>query len=448
LDIFENEALGFNHPAVLNGPTKEHRDFYRNPALGGEVMLGGMDNPTKLFSTQYDWIYFNECQETTEEKWESLHRALRGSTKSHAGGNTLPFKMLIGDCNPDHEYHWANQRAASDRMHRLVGRFWDNPRYFDWEKQEWTDEGVDYISRLRENLTGPRHDRLYRGKWVAAEGQIWPDYDPRVHLINGTLTRSEGRTILQVPEWEERSEVELLWFLGGQDIGFEAPGCAQVWGFDRDGRAYRVAEIYRTHWDHDQWASAWKELQAEFQPLKAILTDWDPAFQKNLNQRLHAHEGDPIAIPWAKLRGPGQEKVGIDDVRIRMKPRADGTRGFYLLRDCHRYYPDPLLKEKRQPLSFEEEIAGWVYSRPKDGQKIAQDKKDEPDPTCPDHACDTARGVLSWGDIKRWIGGRKPEKWGGDTYGAAWTAKLKRNQRETNRKWQKRKSLILPKQLQ
>jgi phage terminase large subunit len=382
LDIWENEVLGPDHPAVINGPTREHRQSYKHPSLGGEVILGGFDNPTKLFSTQYNVIFFNECQETTLAKWESLHRALRRSG--------TPFRVLVGDCNPEDEYHWANQRCLQGKARRIVGRFWDNPKWYKHRGGTWTVDGIEYLNRLKNSLSGVRLQRLYYGKWVSAEGQVWENYDQHHHVIDGQMEKQNGEWFLVSPNLDK--PVHIKWFLGAQDIGFDAPGVFQCWGVDSENRMYRLVEIYKRHWDHDQWAKAIVEVNQEFE-MAAIVTDHDPAFISNLNRWLDRHGMTRIVREWDKHRGPGGEKAGIDQVRVRMKRRGDGTFGLYLLRNATKY-KDVRLEGEGKPWCTEMEIPAYVYPLVEDGKL----NRDTPDPGCIDHGCDAMRGActFSW----------------------------------------------------
>jgi hypothetical protein len=72
--IWEDDVWGPDHPIIRDGPKAAYRDHYIHPLLGGEVWLGGMDEPRKFYSSEWDWIYFVEAMETQEEKWMSLHR--------------------------------------------------------------------------------------------------------------------------------------------------------------------------------------------------------------------------------------------------------------------------------------------------------------------------------------------------------------------------------------
>lgn len=381
LDIWENEVLGPEHPAVLDGPSREGRHKYEHPSLGGTVMLGGMDNPTRLFSTQYDWIYFNEAQETTQTKWESLHRALR---RRGTG-----FNVLLGDCNPEGEDHFLNLRCNEGRCMRLKARFWDNPQWYDHTARKWTEEGEKYLARLSLNLTGVRRKRLFEGKWVAATGQVWGDWDPHVHVRVGELVRDSGRAVLRVQDWP--GDIWIRWFFGAQDMGFNAPGCFQLWGVDGEGRMWRVKEIYRRGWMHKEWAEAIHKINEEW-PMAAIVTDHDPAYQKHLQAEFHDRGLSSLVQSWDKTRQGSAEKAGIEEVRSRLTLRSDGTRGVYFLRDAN-IHIDRELRADGLPWCTEREIPSYVYPEQADGKPI----KDEPDPTNKwDHGCDALRGAAMY----------------------------------------------------
>lgn len=395
LPILEEEVLGLDHLAVLGGPSRAHRTGYAHPRLGGEIVLGGMDNPTKLFSTQYDWCWVNECQELTKNEWESLHRALRRDGMPGFGN------ILFGDCNPEDEFHWANRRMESGRCKRILTRFWNNPTLYNHETGEWTPKGFEYTARLRENLTGVTYQRLYLGKWVSASGQVWENYDTAVHKIQGEVEESGGRHFLHVDGWhgapgrkptndtDPCDPIEIKSFLGGQDVGFTAPGNAGVLALDAEGRAYQVAEVHWTKKDHEWWGDVWSEMYERF-PVRAIICDHDRALIEHLNRRLK-HAG-PDGLPGLareadKRRGKGGEMAGIDEVRVRLNPRDDDSRGFYILENSLYRGRDPELVRDEKPTCLAEEIPAYVYPAVEDGKPI----KDSPDPGCSDHGCDRVR---------------------------------------------------------
>ncbi len=58
LVIFEHKVLPARHP-ILSGPSRTHRSVYTYPngkdgLAGSEIDVGGLDNPTKVMSAEYD----------------------------------------------------------------------------------------------------------------------------------------------------------------------------------------------------------------------------------------------------------------------------------------------------------------------------------------------------------------------------------------------------------
>lgn len=64
-----------------------------------EVVVGGLDDPGKIMSTQYDLIYINEITDIRKEQWEYL--------KSRNRNGVLPWQQMGGDCNPQFPKHWV-----------------------------------------------------------------------------------------------------------------------------------------------------------------------------------------------------------------------------------------------------------------------------------------------------------------------------------------------------
>lgn len=393
LDTFENEVLWPDHPSVV-GKSREHRSAYVHPNGRSEMRLAGMDQPRRLFSTQYHIIYVNEMTELTLEEWESLHRALR-----RPGGP--PFKVLCGDANPDNEFHWAHRRfpkghlALEDGKLRVITTHDDNP-YLK------TKEGKAYLARMNRSLTGQRHDQLYRGLWGSSEGAIYPMWRSEIHHRIGKLkwpTDAYGEilrgetvelSLLDDPvkdKWEKRT---LTWFAGSLDFGWTAPGCFGVWGFDREKRAHMVAEVYYTMKPLDWWADRIAEAYEKFRMRFVVCDNAEPRSIKHINGRLIERGLPAIAVGVDK---PKRKKFMFDHVRDCLADRGGGMGpGVIILRDILYAGPgepvkDPALDEVGLQCSTAEEIPGLVHAKARETERggIPQEESDE---GCPDHGCD------------------------------------------------------------
>lgn len=351
LKTFENKVLSdgmdeyYLSQSLANGPSTATRHAYhfRN---GSEIVCHGMDNPTRLFSTEYDRIYVQEATELTENEWESLHRALRNGV--------MPFQQLGGDCNPDAETHWLNKRCLKGQTKRIQSKHEDNPSL---------DES--YLNRLRA-LTGVRRARLYEGRWVAAEGQVWDNFLHSTHVLS------------VLPPWipiDEKQQPKWRMVVGDCDWGFRNAGVLHVWGVDNDGRMYLLREVYRAGMLIDWWTNTALDLQKEY---KVESWQCDPAEPGNITQfrraGVIATEADNDLTP------------GLDAVRDRLEVQRDGRARMYFMAGALRERCR-ICDEAKRACGVVEEIPAYVWRIAEDGKPI----KEEPDPACSDHGCDGTR---------------------------------------------------------
>ena len=127
---------------VLPPNVKLHttRQSYTFPN-GSEIVIGGMDKPDKILSSEYDMIFPNEATELSIVDYETLLTRLRHGV--------MPYQQIIPDCNPGPKTHWLNERAQTSQMTRIKTTHKDNPHL--WNGHSWTEAGVQYLSILKNN---------------------------------------------------------------------------------------------------------------------------------------------------------------------------------------------------------------------------------------------------------------------------------------------------------
>lgn len=184
---------------------RTHRESYSYPN-GSEIVVGGLDKPERILSTEYDLIVAHQAEELTENDWEMLLTRLRNGV--------MPYQQAIAECNPGPPKHWLKHRADANRMRRILSRHSDNPAITK-----------EYLERLS-NLTGHRRERLFKGKWVSASGLVYETFDEAFHVKR---LRSK---------WER--------FLIGVDDGYTNPLSAHLYLVDGDGRIHSRYEFYKT----------------------------------------------------------------------------------------------------------------------------------------------------------------------------------------------------------
>lgn len=341
---------------------------------GSLVWPGGMDNPTRLYSSEWDAIYVQEAVELTEDEWERLTRGLTNKKIPHPRPTPdRPYlAQLIGDTNPDAPNHWLNQRCLKGKTTRLQARHEDNPTLTPQD-----------LARLRA-MTGVRRARLYEGRWVAAEGAIWSNWDAGIHVL------------ARMPK------VKIVRHIAAVDWGFTGAGVMMVGAIDEAGRLYVVRQVYQTGRELDWWVTKGMHLKTEFRFEVVACDPSEPANIKTFRRYgLPAKDAD------------NEIMAGLDAVRDRLNPADDGAPRLFVLADSLDE-ADPSLREVSKPTRVEEEIPGYVYDKTPDGQYV----KEKPAPRQDDHGSDCLRYITRLADRLTRIEREPPPKYATGTIGS------------------------------
>lgn len=360
LVTFEEKVVPPDDP-ILEGPQRNLRQVYRF-ANGSEIVVGGLDKSMKIMSSEYDMIATFETTELIEEDFENLTTRLRN--------NIMPYQQIIADCNPSGPSHWLNRRPQKKGMTRLISRHEDNPvlfeikyGYFDHKPYyKRSALGQKYLSRL-DRLSGVRRLRLRLGKWAAAEGMVYEDYDQEIHILR--------KRIFIPPDWRRIRVV---------DFGYKNPFVCQWWAIDNDDAMYLYREIYFAERLVSKHAIDILAL-SEGERIEATIADHD------LEDRNTLHEAGVFTIPAYK-----DVVTGIQAVQSRFKlPRNKKPRLLFLPDSV--VERDTKLEESSRPCSTPEETEGYVFKKADDGKPIKEEpvKKD-------DHGMDAMRYAVAYVD--------------------------------------------------
>jgi hypothetical protein len=337
LVTWENQTLSRAwYQQLAAGTQRRVRQSYAYPN-GSEVVVGGLDKPSKVMSTEYDLIYVNEARETSEEAYEDLSSRLRNGR--------MPYQQMLGDTNPDAPTHWIKRRALAGKLDLLPTRHEDNPRYY--RAGVWTAEGQRYLDRL-ERLTGVRFLRLRKGLWAGAEGQIYDEWDDAVHLVEK----------FPIPiEWPRYRSI---------DFGFTNPFVCQWWACCPDGRAFLYRELYGTGRIVSDWAGD-IERHGAGERIEWTVADHDAEDRATLDscgiRTLPAHKA---------------VKPGFEVVQKRLRRQADGKPRLFVVKGCT-VDRDPRLIEAKKPASTAEEIGGYIWAPPVAGRAPKEEPLKEND---------------------------------------------------------------------
>lgn len=317
--------------------------YYPN---GSVIYSGGMMDDKQRESVRsiggdggLDGAWFEEANAFTRNDYEEIIGRVRHTAAS--------WQQIILTTNPDAPTHWIYKDLIQGGAASV---------YYSGAKDN-PNNSPAYLVNLQK-LTGVMKDRLVDGKWVQAEGAIYDEFDPAVHMIDRD----------KCPEFVRRFRVI--------DFGYSNPFVCQWWGEDADGRLYRYREIYKT-----------RRLVEDLTPQIIALTG-----DEHIDATISDHDAEDRATMWRHgiptQAAKKDVSPGIQAVKARMKVQADGKPRLYFVRGAL-VEADPLLESEKKPTCTEEEIPGYAWKKYDDGKP----NKEEP-VKLNDHGCDTTRYMV------------------------------------------------------
>lgn len=328
--------------------------FYPN---GSVIYSGGMMDDKQREAVRsiggdggLDGAWFEEANAFTRLDFEEIIGRVR-----HTAAD---WQQIILSTNPGPPTHWIYTDLILNGGASV---------YYSHANQN-PNNSPAYIANL-EKLTGVMRERLVLGKWVQAEGAIYDEFDPAIHVIDKD----------QCPEFIRRFRVV--------DFGYSNPFVCQWWGMDADGRLYRYRELYKTRYLVEDATPKIIRLTGD-EYIEATIADHDAEDRATMER--HG------IITQAAVK---DVSPGIQAVKARMKVQSDGKPRIFFVRGAL-VEADPLLEEARLPLCTEDEIPGYAWAKTPDGKP----NKEEP-VKINDHGCDDTRYMVMHIDAGSWFFG-------------------------------------------
>ncbi len=308
---------------IIHFSTTDQQYEYPN---GSIIAVGGMDNPEKVLSSEWDMIYPQEATELEENDWEILGMRLRNGS--------MPYQQLIGDCNPGPPTHWMKNRCDASLTRLIPSVHEDNPSITP-----------ERLARL-DALTGVRYLRYRKGIWAAAEGMVYEEWNPAVHVCNRfEINRSWSR----------------YWAI---DWGFRNPFVLQCWAESPDGDLYLYREIYMTGVTVENHTKRIMDVTKGEPRPRAVITDHDAEDRATFEQ----HSGYDTVTAEKAI------STGIQEVQNFLGDR-DHAPILHFMRDSVLEI-DQSLVGSGQPISTIDEVPSYVWDV-SNGRKLKEEPVDK-----------------------------------------------------------------------
>lgn len=143
---------------------------------GSIIHFWPLDDPDKLTNLNLGWFLIDQAEEVPEEMFQMLQGRLRQREAPRKG-------MIL--CNPSgHDWIWRRWVYLEYPDHGLVhAKTTDNPNL-----------PTDYVESLMKMPEAWRK-RFMEGSWDVFEGQIWPEFNPDIHVIRPTPLEDWWETV-------------------------------------------------------------------------------------------------------------------------------------------------------------------------------------------------------------------------------------------------------------
>lgn len=356
IPLLDHTVIG---PAAHHAKT-DHRFEYAN---GSTLCYAGVSDEKQREALKsigkgdgVDFLWIEEANALSFDDYQVLMTRLRGK----AAG----WRQCLMSCNPDHENHWLNRKIIGADSPDIASTWispYDNP-YAD----------RDYLATL-EALTGVQRDRLLLGKWISAEGMVWP-YEPGVHLCDPFV----------IPDhWRRIKVVDFGWLTTTVQYQALDPSTGDV-------HVYR--QLYRTQQLVSDIAVACKAIEAQRDSraarYEAVVCDHDAEGRAQLER------------VWGCSTLPAHKAIreGLEAVTARFAAR--NARRIWIHRGSLAHAPDRQLAKDGYPTELVDELLGYRFDSGVD--KDGHPKKDGYPIKKNDHACDALRyGVCYWDGLSK-----------------------------------------------
>ena len=150
------------------------------------------------------------------------------------------------DTNPENPTHTVKVDYVDKDGQRLEDGLL-NIKAFQFTLYDNTFLNDEYIKSIEASTpTGIFFDRDILGKWVAAEGVVYKDFNKDIHYIN------------------DISKIQFKKYFVGVDFGWEHYGTMVVVGKTIDDKYYMLKEYAYQHKDIDDWVAIAKEIVQQY----------------------------------------------------------------------------------------------------------------------------------------------------------------------------------------
>ena len=230
-------------PTYVKYNDKDKRFTFFNGSTINFMYCAKDSDLERLQGTEWDVIFLDEATQLSEQQCRQIEATCRGV-------NNFP-KQICYTCNPGGQSHSFFKRIFIDKKYEEneKGEQYEFIQALVTDNKALMKANPEYIEQLEALPPKIREMWLY-GRWDIFEGMFFEEFrtSPDVQLcseagIDPELAKIEGRfthVIAPLPA----ASVRNMRIYRSYDFGYNKPFSCAWWGVDKDGRFYRILELY------------------------------------------------------------------------------------------------------------------------------------------------------------------------------------------------------------
>lgn len=336
--------LPSNPDAVYN----ESKHVWTFPS-GAKIYFGSLAHPSDKYNYQgkrYDFIDFDELTQFTFDEYSYLF------SRNRPNGKNIRC-YIRAQANPGGVGHgWVKERFITpappmttiwervkiifpdgSEQIRKKSRIFVPSTVFD--NKILINNDPSYLTRLASLPEKERAALLY-GDWNSFSGQVFSEWRDNIEGYDDGINTHVIRPFKIPPEWR---------IFRGFDWGYSRPFSVGWYAVDREGKMYRIRELYGCNgtpnegvrWDAAKIAREIKRIEFEDENLhgKQVFGVADPAiFQKNGGESI----GEIMEKSGVYFdRGDNSRIAGKQQIHNRLAFLPDGRPSFYVFSTCRNF---------------------------------------------------------------------------------------------------------------
>ena len=284
------------------------------------IWLGSLENPESAEGPSVDWIHVDEARliRHLDTAIDVIIRRLRNSQVGAERGYPTGSWWTTTPEHPGSTLYNFFENAQTRNIDSKVFRMsiYDNVEHLP----------ESYIRDVERRHSGELAERFLYGKFAhISEGSLTFDY--RVHVIHEETLEDNipwyvtesGDPILPV------AEIRRMTY--GHDFGWTNPAAQVAIGWDGDGRAYALSELYEKQSTSSELGESAIEMEKQFGAGIWYCDPSEPRTIRKLNDYVRNAQG-------YNRKKHGSRDDGIRDLGSRLNVSGDGLCRLYIHRRC------------------------------------------------------------------------------------------------------------------